>query len=89
MPETVAASPLASENNNEKAVAKVKIDLKSTKAKAPEHSKKSVDFVNLVPKDEISPPLIQVSNSNLASAATNGISNQVCFKGFECVHKAY
>ena len=34
----------ALENNNEKAVAKVKIDLKATKAKAPEN-KKSVDFV--------------------------------------------
>ena len=32
------------ENKNKKAVAKVKIDLKATKAKAPEN-KKSVDFV--------------------------------------------
>ena len=70
--------PLALENNNEKAVAKVKIDLKATKAKAPE-SKKSVDFVvpnhhslvlkpNSDSKDEISPtpppPLIQVPNTH-------------------------
>ena len=81
----------ALENNNEKAVAKVKIDLKATKAKAPEN-KKSVDFVvpnhqSLVLKPnsdstEISPtpppPLIQVPQPNLAASTTNGTSNQVC-----------
>ena len=70
------------DTGSEKAVAKVKIDLKATKAKAPE-SKKSVEFAvpsnnnNVIvqhqPRDVTSSPLIQ------PPPVTNGITNKVCF----------